>query len=186
MIWIFGNYLYQLKGRRVTDYAWVPVWMFGFFGTALFYHLLVGLALDGKGHTPGWYLHILMPFIAPAVGVGVCPLLQKSCTRIVVGGLLMYAFLFQVVALWAQFALFTGCATKGEDTYYVFPTHAYCLDRVSLLTNRLDVLGWPVLAVIGFGGVLVCAGKLSKRAFACGTEDQLLGRRGKAPRAPMP
>ena len=98
-----------------------------------------------------------MPFIAPAVGIGVFSLLQKPRARFFMTGFLLYAFLFQVAALWAQFALFTGCATKGADTRYAFPSSAFCLDQTALLIDRIAVLGWPVLAVAGFGGASICA-----------------------------
>jgi hypothetical protein len=72
-------------------------------------------------------------------------------------GLLLYAVVFQTMALWSQFALFTGCATKGDDKYYAFSGHAFCLDQIPLLTDRLSVIGWPVLATIGFGSGVLCA-----------------------------
>jgi hypothetical protein len=162
---VFGNYLYQLRQRRLTDDGWLPVWLFVSLAAGLFNHLMVGLAQNGVGQTPGWYLHILMPFVAPALGASICSLLQKPCVRPFVIGLVLYAYLFQIVALWAQFSLFTGCAIKGPDAYYAFPSHAFCLDRTSLLIDRLAVLGWPVLAAVGFGGGAICALILVKYAF---------------------
>jgi hypothetical protein len=157
IVWIFSAYVTELNKLQKADFAWLPVWLFALFGAGLFYHLLTGLALDGTGQTPGWYLHILMPFTAPAIGIGVCSLLQKARARPFVIGLLLYALLFQIVAIWAQLALFMGCATKGDDMNYAFPSHAFCLDRVPVLVDRLDVLGYPELAAIGFGGGLICA-----------------------------
>jgi len=43
--------------------------------------------------------------------------------------LLIYAFAFHAFALWAQLALFAGCATKGDDKYYVFSGNALSFDR---------------------------------------------------------
>jgi hypothetical protein len=129
----FGAFVLQLKHRPLKDIAWLPVLLFVFFGGSLFYHVFIGVALSGTAQTPGWYLH--MPFFI---------------------GLLLYAVLFQIMALWAQVALYTGCAIKTDDSFYAFPGHFFCLDQVPVLLDRLSVLGWPVLAAVGFGGGLIC------------------------------
>ncbi len=153
----FGAFAMELKGRPSTDIAWLPVWLFGMFGCGFLYHTIIGVALSGNGQTPGWYLHILMPWVAPALGIGLHALLRKPRTKPFLIGLLLYAVLFQLMAIWSQFALFTGCASKGDSKYYVFAGHAFCLDQASELIKRLSVLGWPVLAAVGLGGALICA-----------------------------
>ena len=155
-VWSFGAFALELKRRPLTDLAWLPVWLFGMFGGGFLYHAIIGVALSGNGQTPGWYLHILMPWIAPALGIGLYALLQHPRTKPFLIGLLLYAGLFQLMAIWAQVALFTGCAIKSDAKYYTFSGHFFCLDQAPALMNRLAVLGWPVLAVVGFGGGLVC------------------------------
>jgi len=155
--WIFGAFVVQLKHRPLTDLAWLPIFLFGAFGCGFFYHVIISLAINGNGNTPGWYLHILMPWVAPVLGIGLVSLLQNRRNKPFVIGLLVYAALFQLIALWAQLSLFTGCATKSNDKYYAFSDHALCLDQAPMLMERLSVLGWPILATIGFGGGLVCA-----------------------------
>jgi hypothetical protein len=155
-VWSFGAFAQQLKRRPLTDIAWLPVWLFGMFGGGFLYHAIIGVALSGNGQTPGWYLHILMPWVAPALGIGLYPLLQNPRTKPFLIGLLIYAVLFQIMAIWSQFALFTGCATKGDDKSYTFSGHSFCLDKAHTLTERLSVLGWPVLAAVGFIGGLIC------------------------------
>ena len=98
-----------------------------------------------------------MPLIAPAIGMGAYSLLQNHCTRLAVIGILLYAVCFQIIALWSQFALFTGCATKTDAARYAFPSDAFCLDQAPTLIDRLSVLGYPVVAAVGFGGGLACA-----------------------------
>lgn len=154
--WVIGAFLLQLKRRSLTDPVWLPVWVFGFFGCGLFWNVVINVALSAHGNTPGWYLHILMPWIAPALGIGAISILQHRRSRLFLIGFLFYAVLFQMIALWAQLALFTGCATKGDDKYYAFSGHAFCLDQTSLLMDRVAVLGYPSLAAIGFGGGLIC------------------------------
>ena len=154
--WVIGAFLLQLKRRSLTDPVWLPVWVFGFFGCVLFWNVVISVALSTHGNTPGWYLHILMPWIAPALGIGAISILQHRRSRLFLIGFMFYAVLFQMIALWAQIALFTGCATKGDDKYYVFSGQSFCLDQASLLMDRLAVLGYPSLAAIGFGGGLIC------------------------------
>ena len=153
--WSLGAFVLKLKHRPLTDLAWLPVWLFGVFFVGLLSHIFISVAINGNGNTPGWYLHILMPWVAPAFGVGLYSLLQNSRTKPFLIGLLLYAALFQLMALWSQFALFTGCATKGDDKHYAFSGDAFCLDQVPILMDRLSVLGWPALAVVGFGGGLI-------------------------------
>lgn len=154
--WSFSAYVWKLKHRPLTDLAWLPVWLFGVFFVGLLYHIVISVAINGNGNTPGWYLHILMPWVAPALGIGLYSLLQNPGTRPLLIGLLLYAGLFQLIALWSQFALFTGCAAKGDDKYYAFSSDAYCLEQIPVLMDRLSVLGWPALAGVGFGGGLIC------------------------------
>lgn len=149
-------YLRQLKLRTLTDMAWLPVWVFCFFAFGLIWHVVVGVALNGNGATPGWYLHILMPWVAPALGMGISSILQHRQARQLLLVLLLYAVLYQIMVFWAQLALFTGCATKGDDKYYAFSGHLFCLDQTSLLMDRVAVLGYPGLAAIGFTGGLIC------------------------------
>jgi hypothetical protein len=155
VLWIFIAYLRQLKYRPLSDPKWLPVWVFVFFMGGLYWHALVGLALNGNEATPGWYLHILMPWVAPAIGVGMVAIFQHHKARLLLIVLLLYAVLYHIMALWSQFALFTGCASKGLDKYYVFSNNFFCLGQVSLLMDRASVLGYPALAVFGFvGGVI--------------------------------
>jgi hypothetical protein len=154
--WGFGAFMMRVKRLPFTDLAWLPVILFCAFGAGFFYHVILSVAINGNGNTPGWYLHILMPWVAPALGIGFCSLLQNPKNKSFVIGLLLYAFLFQLLALWSQFALFTGCATKDDDKYYAFSGHAFCLDQAPILMDHLSILGWPVLAVVGFGGGIIC------------------------------
>ncbi|WP_283743912.1 glycosyltransferase family 39 protein [Sideroxydans sp. CL21] len=155
-IWVVFAYFRQLKLHRLTGPAWLPVWIFCFFAFGLIWHVIVGVALNGNGATPGWYLHILMPWAAPAIGMGISSIFQHRHARVLLIVLLVYAVLYQIMALWSQLALFTGCATKGDDKSYVFSGSAFCIDQTSLLMDRMAVLGYPGLAVIGFSGGVIC------------------------------
>ena len=160
LFWVFGAFILQIKKKRADDFAWLPVWLFAFLAAGLFYHLMIGLATDGMGHTLGLYLHILKPCVAPAVGVGVTAIMKKPRARRVMIAALIYAFLFQLAAVWSQFSLFTGCATKPDDEYYAFPSSSFCLDQAATLVDRMGVIGWPTLAAVGFGGGVLCTAAL--------------------------
>ncbi len=157
LFWVFWAAFFRIKTKPASDFVWLPVWLFAVFSAGLFYHLMLGIATDGMGHTPAWYLHILMPFIAPAAGIGVAAIIKKPHARLLMIAALVFAFLFQAAAAWAQFSLFTGCATKPDDEYYAFSTPAFCLDQATTLVDRMGVIGWPVLAAVGFGGGVLCA-----------------------------
>ena len=153
-------YARQLMRRPLADPAWLPVWMFALFMGGLFWHTVTYIALYGLGSTGGWYLHILMPWTAPALGLGIASIAAHQRVRPLLAALLVYAFAFHMFALWAQLALFTGCATKGNDKYYVFSGNALCFDQASLIMDRLAVLGYPALAISGFALGLACLGWL--------------------------
>jgi hypothetical protein len=154
--WVAIAYLRQLRGRSLADPGWLPVWLLGLFILGLFWHVLIGIALYNLGAAGGWYLHILMPWVAPAIGLGFASIMTRRWSRHLSVALLIYAFAFHAFVLWAQVALFTGCAAKGNDKYYVFSGNAFCFDQAWLIRDRLAVLGYPTFAVFGFALGLAC------------------------------
>jgi hypothetical protein len=154
--WVAFGYLQQVKHRSFDDAAWLPVWVFCSFILGLYWHVLIGIALYNLGAAGGWYLHILMPWAAPALGIGVASIVGHLRGRRLLAALLTYAIAFHAFALWAQLSLFTGCATKSVDKHYAFSGGAFCFDQTSLIVDRLAVLGYPVLATAGFGVGVIC------------------------------
>jgi hypothetical protein len=120
------------------------------FLAGLLWHVLIGIALYNLGAAGGWYLHILLPWTAPAIGLGALAIMRSRPMRHVVFALLAYCLAFQGFAVWAQASLFAGCATKGADKYYAFPDRLLCLDRASTVVDRLDVIAYPYLAAAAF------------------------------------
>jgi len=72
----FFGYAVQLRRQPVTHPLWLPVWLGSLFGGGLIYHILLEIASSDHDITPGWYMHILMPWFAPAMGIGVCTVVK--------------------------------------------------------------------------------------------------------------
>ncbi len=161
--WIVIAYLQQLRRRNLADPAWLPLWIFCLFFLGLFWQVLIGIALYSLGAAGGWYLHILMPWVAPALGLGVVSIAARRWTSLPLFALLIYSVAFHIFSVWAQLALFTGCATKGDDKHYVFAGNALCLDQTTLIINRLAVLGYPTVAMAAFSVGLLCLAWLASR-----------------------
>jgi hypothetical protein len=159
---MIAGFAIAVKRTPITRPEWLPIILFAAFAAGLFYHVLTTVAI-GAGGTPGWYLHILLPWEAPALGVGVAIVVKRPWRRLLFIALVSYAVLFQVAAIWAQIALFTGCAIKGGENHYSFSGHLFCLDQASTLYERLAIVSWPNLACLGFGGGLLCAAWLAIR-----------------------
>jgi len=154
---LLAKYIQQMKRTSKTDFDMLLIWTFLFFAAGLAYHVFVTIALDGVSLVPGWYLQILMPLIAPALGVGYQSLARDPYLKPFIVGGICYAGLFQITTLWAQLTLFTGCALKVADNSYGFRTKMLCLDQTPVLLGRLSIMGWPLTALIGFLGALLCA-----------------------------
>ena len=155
-IWVVFAYLRQLNPRRLTDPIWLPVYLWVFFVSGLLWRTIGAIALNGNANTPGWYLHILMPWSAPAIGIGISSICRHHRARILLIILLLYTVLYQIIVLYAQLALFTGCAIKGEDKYYVFTGPVFSFDQSYTILDRMFVLGYPGLAITGFIMGLIC------------------------------
>jgi hypothetical protein len=166
---VLAAFIAAIRKRPLTDPAWLCVLLLGVFGAGLLWHMVISVALDGTAATMGTYLHLLLPWVAPAFGIGVAWTIRGARHAAVMRALLVYAVVFHVIALWCQFALFTGCAWKGADKSYAFPGHSYCLDQVPLLVTRLGVIGWPWLALAGFTAGIICAAWIAARRPLSGT-----------------
>jgi hypothetical protein len=155
-LWVISAYIIQLRRRAIEDIAWLPVWLIAAFGFGFIYHIVISVVLKGNGNTAGWYLHVLLPWMAIAVGMGITSIWQHQKARLLLASLLIYAVCFHIMALWSEFALFTGCAIKGDDKYYLFTQPYFCLGQISILFERMHILAWPNLATLSFGSSIIC------------------------------
>jgi hypothetical protein len=153
--WILANYLVFARRYDYGNPIWLPVWLVAPFLGGLLYHALVVIA-EGTGGTPGWYLHILAPFLALAMGYGIECIRMNEVGRLLLVPALAYSFLFLLLALWSQMALFAGCAIKNEEKLYQFSGPWFCLDRVSEVAGRVGIVGWPLIAALSIGCGFFC------------------------------
>ena len=155
LIMTVAGFMKRLESTPLSQPEWLPMLLFASLGAGLLYHVIETVA-RGEGGTGGWYLHILMPWVAPALGLGAAAVLKHTWRRQLFIALVIYALVFQAMAIWAQIALFTGCAVKGDDKSYVFSGHAFCVDQYATVFDRLSIIGWPWLAGAAFAGGLLC------------------------------
>ncbi len=131
----------------------LTIWALGLFVAGLLWHMFVSLARTGAAGTPGWYLHIFLPVLAPLIGHGARRLLD-SRLRLVFVGLVLWAVAYQVAAVWSGLALYAGCAAKGPDKIFTFSAPVLCLSDAGEVMARLSVLVYPQAGLVLFGSGL--------------------------------
>ena len=62
--------------------------------------------------------------------------------------LLFYAFVFQMLALWANIALFAGLAIKADDKHFSFTCDMFCLNKSSEILSNLSMISFPYIGLI--------------------------------------
>ena len=154
ILWLMFAFFCNIRSRSLCSFRWMPIWVIMLFEIGLIWHVLINLALgqDGNANTPGWYLHILLPFLAPAIGLTVVDIIKYSRYKQVFSALVAYSLFFYLIANWFQISLFSGCSVKGEDKSYLFDSNALCFDHVTKIYEHLKLLAYPDLAVISFLG----------------------------------
>ncbi len=157
LVWLLFEYARKLNWRRPGGMEWLPVYLVVVFAAGLTYHVFVGIALASQGNTPGWYTQVLMPWVAPALGIGVMSIWRRPLARRLLCALLVYAAYFHINAMWSEITLYTGYSVKGEGKNFVYQTAFHGLTHVGEILNRLAVLAWPKLGLMCFacGGVLL-------------------------------
>jgi hypothetical protein len=147
---IVAAFCFRLRRIPLADPLWLSMWLAAFFALGIGGHAVSNMAVGGNGNTPGWYFHILAPFLAPAMGVGIHSLFRNSKSKRIFFGFAAYAALFSCIAIWFQLALFSGCAVKGDDKHYLFQSNYLCFDNTAMVVDGISLFGYPVLAGLGF------------------------------------
>ena len=156
-----GAYLSMLRRVRCSAVVWFPAWLTGLMLTALGWHALVRLAVLGK-YLPAYYLNLLAPALAAAVGIGLGKSWHDGVFRKAVTGGVVYSLLFGAAIFWAQIMLFSGLVVSyGTDSRKY--SAAALLGRVFELPEALDRLAvlaypWAGAAAWLVGNALVLVG----------------------------
>ena len=112
--------------------------------------VIISMSLTGLGTSGGWYLHILMPLLAPAIGLASFRFIQTYLNKIIFFTLLIYSFLFQLGAILSHAALFGAGAFKGANKSFVFNQDILTLDSISKIYKNLSVISFPNLSFASF------------------------------------
>ncbi len=138
----------HLKKENIENYHWLGFLMFVFIYIGLAFHVLISMSLTGLGQSGGWYLHILMPWIALAIGLASFRFIQFHLNRIIFFALLIYAFFFQLMAILSHLALFSGFASKGLNKHFLFPEKTFVSNDYFAMLNNLSILTFPHLGIL--------------------------------------
>ena len=148
--WVFWEFVKAFRISSLPNYESLALLMFILLYLGLAVHVLISMAISGLGTSGGWYLHILSPWLAPAVGVALHSFLRVKFKRIMLLALITYSLLFQWIAIWAHMALFSGCAIKANDKEFMFSAANFCLDQAPVIFNRLQILANPYISLVMF------------------------------------
>ncbi|MEJ2591115.1 MAG: glycosyltransferase family 39 protein [Candidatus Thiodiazotropha sp.] len=161
------NALVCLRHRRFSNLLWMSVVIFALFIAGLIWHVFIAMALGGVPTSPGWYLHTILPWVAPALGIGLQRLFLKGrVTRLLTIGLLVITFVYQLISTWSLISLYSACAIKSPTKQVLFQGDWYCLSDLPQMIDRLSVIASPQLFVAAFVvGYAVYSLAIRKMAF---------------------
>ena len=143
-------YFKHLRKESIDNYHWLGFLVFLFVYIGLAVHVVISMSLSGLGQSGGWYLHILMPWVASAIGHASFRFIQTYPNKIIFLVLLMYSFLFQLGAILSHAALFGAGAFKGTNKSFVFNQDILTLDIISKIYKNLSVIVFPNLSFASF------------------------------------
>lgn len=138
-LFFFLIYFLKIK-RNLLDSSSFLVWLFLFFYAGLTYHILITIALGGVATSPGWYLHVLFPWIACALGLSIETIFNCKRYLRLFYVQIIYAALFHIFALWFLLSLYSGCSIKGDNKHFQFDNSYYCLDQFFTVLSRANLL----------------------------------------------
>ena len=160
-VWLITRSAIAARSKSLTDAYALALFLIVPMLLGILHHCLVVLLVDPKGGTPGWYFHILAAPVAVLFAHGLSSLFPSRVPRLLLFVLVVYAFLFYALALWANIALTGGCAGFDSSKIFSFPDAALCLSQAQSIIDNIGILAWPrtalafiAAAFIAWGGAL--------------------------------
>ena len=121
-------------------FLWFCIANLLFFVSGLLWAGLANFAIgNGSANVPGWYLHILYPFLAPMLGLAL-----KSWSIKKIQYLIIYSLFIIIITSWFQITLFAGCSIKGVDKLYFFLSDYYCLNELYKIFEKINLISLPI------------------------------------------
>jgi hypothetical protein len=148
--WLIKAYIFlskEYKVDRLTTFL-IPSFFLMYLGLA--WHVMIMMGLNGVATSPGWYFHILMPLIAPLVGIAYSSIIKDAFKAKFFIYILAYSFLFQLSAILFHTALFGAGAFKGDDKSFIFNQNILTIDGISSIYHNLTIVSFPNLSFISF------------------------------------
>jgi hypothetical protein len=150
LILIFLLYISKIKSKNSASKEWLPLWIFIFFYMGLIALVVANIAKFGIGASGGWYLHILMPWIAPLVGFSAMKIYRNQLFKKYFNFLVIYSAFFHLLVLWCFLSLYAGCSTKSINKLFVFPDYWVCFNQMPIILDRLNILGFGFAGIFSF------------------------------------
>lgn len=148
--WLMKSYVSLSKEYKVDKVTLLlaPAFLLMYFG--LVWHVMIMMGLNSVATSPGWYFHILMPLIAPLIGVAYSSIIKNTLKAKLFTSLLIYSFLFHLSAILLHALLFGSGASKGHNKSFIFNQNVCTLDGISEIYNNLSVISFPNLSFLSF------------------------------------
>lgn len=148
--WLIKTYFFLPKEYKVYRIATLLIPSFFLMYLGLAWHIMIMIGLNGVATSPGWYFHILMPLIAPLIGIAFSSIIKNTSRGRLFISLLIYSFLFQLSAILLHAILFGAGAYKAFNKSFLFNQNIYTLDGIFKIYHNLTVISFPNLSFLSF------------------------------------
>lgn len=148
--WIMKIYISLAKDYKIDNITNLSALSFLLMYLGLAWHVIINMGLNGIATSPGWYMHILMPLLAPIVGLASSTIIKSSFKSKLFIFLLIYSFIFQLSAIVLHACLFGGGATKGNNKSFLFNQNILTLESISNIYHNLKIISFPNLSFVSF------------------------------------
>ena len=157
LITLFSLVFLKLKTEKTKDNLFLmSIIIASVFYLALGAHALISQLSIGLGTTPGWYMHILFPWILYLLSYSTNHL---NCLVKKIIFLQFFIVLFTtLISIWLHLCLFTGFATKNNQKYIEFLVPNFGLNNISEVLSNALILNHTILGLITLiiGYILIC------------------------------